>query len=379
MEDQPGHEIAYDGVGEQVLFLSLWLAFLNLITLFIYRFWATTRLRRYFWNHVALDGERFEYMGRGRELFFGFLIATLVLTLGFTPFAIAQELWPKAAWAIGTVKFLALMLLIDIGRFLARRYRLTRSSWRGIRASQRSDVAGYLKLSCAWYLAELATLGLLQPLRRAAQQRYQLDATSFGSLQGSCSLRGTTLLPSWLPVWLFGIAAWILLLAANFGALGQIRADYFPTDQIAGWSVVAAGLCFFLAAFLLLRYRVVEFRALVHSTRLGPLGFSTDLRWGSIMLMILLAALIVLIFPILIALAAWTTSQGFLTLAIIGGVIGFGLIGTVIRAMWRHWMFKNVIRSLAIQGRVDPAELLQSTDSRPSFGEGLAGVVDFAG
>jgi Bacterial protein of unknown function (DUF898) len=39
-----------------------------LITLGIYRFWATTRVRRWFWSKVTIDGERLEYSGTGFEL-----------------------------------------------------------------------------------------------------------------------------------------------------------------------------------------------------------------------------------------------------------------------------------------------------------------------
>ena len=35
------------------------------------RFWGRTRLRRYLWNHLSILGDRFEYRGRGLELFVG--------------------------------------------------------------------------------------------------------------------------------------------------------------------------------------------------------------------------------------------------------------------------------------------------------------------
>ena len=50
-------------------------AFLTIITLGIYRFWAKTKLRRYLWSVVEYDGDRFEYHGTAKELFLGFLIA----------------------------------------------------------------------------------------------------------------------------------------------------------------------------------------------------------------------------------------------------------------------------------------------------------------
>ena len=38
-------------------------------------------MRRYLWNHFSLLGDRFEYRGRGRELFIGFLLVLLMLAV----------------------------------------------------------------------------------------------------------------------------------------------------------------------------------------------------------------------------------------------------------------------------------------------------------
>ena len=55
-------------------------AFLNLVSLSFYRFWARTNLRRYFWSSVRIGGEPLEYTGQARELFIGFLIVAAILT-----------------------------------------------------------------------------------------------------------------------------------------------------------------------------------------------------------------------------------------------------------------------------------------------------------
>ena len=62
-------------------------ALLGMVTLGIYRFWARTRLRQYFWNSIEIDGDLLEYTGRGLELFIGFLIVVAVLV----PLVIAYQ------------------------------------------------------------------------------------------------------------------------------------------------------------------------------------------------------------------------------------------------------------------------------------------------
>ena len=78
-KDGPGHRVAATpgvevdgGIGE---FTGIFVVnlLLTIITIGIYRFWAITRWRRYFWSHMAFQEERFEYTGRGGKLFLGAL------------------------------------------------------------------------------------------------------------------------------------------------------------------------------------------------------------------------------------------------------------------------------------------------------------------
>ncbi len=74
-------DLSYDGRAGEVGSIALANSLLGLVTLGIYRFWAKTRLRRYLWSHVSMEGDRLEYTGRGIELFIGFLIAGVFLAL----------------------------------------------------------------------------------------------------------------------------------------------------------------------------------------------------------------------------------------------------------------------------------------------------------
>ena len=49
--------VRYDGRTGEIFGLSLRVGFLTLITLGIYRFWATTRVRRWFWSRITVDDQ----------------------------------------------------------------------------------------------------------------------------------------------------------------------------------------------------------------------------------------------------------------------------------------------------------------------------------
>ena len=59
--------VTFDGRRKVLLGLLVKNYLLGILTLGIYRFWAKTAVRRYFWGHVSIAGERVEYTGRARN------------------------------------------------------------------------------------------------------------------------------------------------------------------------------------------------------------------------------------------------------------------------------------------------------------------------
>ncbi len=152
----------YDGTAGEVARIALSNALFNLLTLGIYRFWAKTRLRGYFWPSVRLHGDRLEYTGRAGELFVGFIVAFAILTV----FVLAVEAITAmvgadttAAGVIGLLQGLVFFFLIYVAVFRARRYRLTRTQWRGIRGGQSGSSATFALMALGWMLVVLLTLG----------------------------------------------------------------------------------------------------------------------------------------------------------------------------------------------------------------------------
>ena len=130
----PVPHLAFDGrfgsFGRLVFGTNL----LTLVTLGFYRFWATTRRRRYLWSHVALGGDRLEYTGTGRELFLGFLFGALVLGLSYGAFrilSVAAAGDGVAEIAVGVMGVFGLATLYMVAAFYQRRYLMSRSRWRG--------------------------------------------------------------------------------------------------------------------------------------------------------------------------------------------------------------------------------------------------------
>src|SRR5262249_12592464 len=103
-------------------------AILLAVTLGIYRFWLATDQRRFLWSNTEIAGDTLEYTGTARELLIGFLIALAVLVPLNTAFFLA-------AIDFGFVTLATFLVLALFGHFAiyrARRYRLTRTVFRGV-------------------------------------------------------------------------------------------------------------------------------------------------------------------------------------------------------------------------------------------------------
>src|SRR5690606_41149011 len=121
----------------------------TIITLGIYEPWARTRTRRYLWSAVEFAGEPLVYHGTGKELFVGrikgtFAIWAIVFVAVAATILVGRMLGPAALemGVLDLVLYLSMMagmgLLVVIAIIGGRRYRMSRTSWRGIRFSFRA-------------------------------------------------------------------------------------------------------------------------------------------------------------------------------------------------------------------------------------------------
>ena len=100
---------------------------LTIVTLGIYRFWATTRERKYLWSHSRFVDERLEWTGTGKELFIGFaLVLGLFVLPVFLLNLVAQSLiargYELAGAILGILPLLLLFYLTGLARFRAARW-----------------------------------------------------------------------------------------------------------------------------------------------------------------------------------------------------------------------------------------------------------------
>src|SRR5271155_1154319 len=204
-------------------------AALLMLTLGLYRFWFATDVRRYLWSSTEIGGDTLEYTGLPTELLGGFLLAVAILAPLYTAIASAALALDSAEQVIAAIAFVLLMLLGQFALYRARRYRLTRTVFRGVRFDQHGSAWRYALYALSWWALVIVTLGLAYPWAQASLQRFKMRHTSYGDLPGQFAGSGSALFLRGLPIWLLVVAPIVVALLSlavmiDWDALNNARA-----------------------------------------------------------------------------------------------------------------------------------------------------------
>ena len=378
---------------------------LNAITVGLYRFWAKTRLRRYFLSRISFLDDRMVYTGTGKELLVGFLVVLCILV----PFFIGFDLLGSFAMGQGVVAFGAaqaayigsFLFLFHAAVYRAQRYRLSRITWRGIRGGQNGSALNYAVRAMAWTLLVALSLGLAYPLMRTNLVGYRIDNARFGQQNFRCDGSAGTLFAYWMLPWL----SVFVLIGSVIGVIG-IAGSGVITDGLDGlssgekaeigmaalyWSplvIGSIGLLFFAIFF----YRAAEIRHFTGHTRFGDVEFESRLTAPELLLPYLAYTLLLLAIIGGTAALVWAgasqldgvtlDSDDKAMMAVLGFAVVIVLLG--MGSLLKPLIVQNLLvrvfcNNLTVIGTIELDRLLQSELQAPRRGEGLADAFDIDG
>ncbi len=348
-----GHVIGYAGRLGRLFRIFVVNLLLQIVTLGVYRFWARTRIRRYVWGSTRVNDEPFEYTGTGRELFVGFMrvlivLFPLLLVLAIVELYLDEDQFVTAR-SLDVVKSLGFLYLIYAGGYFARRYRMSRTLWHGIRFRQGGSAWAYAGRALGWVSLAIATLGLTLPFYHLALARYEHGNLRFGSAAFAFDGSVRALYPTFAVAYFGGLVLTALAAAALAplalpGLRSIPRLDWLELWHAVAIAAVAAAPICFTATFMW--YRARFWRFVARATRLDTVRF--DL-------------------PAITGLRLFRLTFGNYLI----GLLSLGLLAPiVIQRSMRFWT-----RHLQLDGTLDLAHVAQ-TESGPLRGEGLAGFFD---
>ena len=342
-------------------------AALEVITVGFYRFWLATDIRRHLWSNSVIDGDAAEYTGRARELLIGFLFAMAILVpiyLGY--FLVTVEAERLQGFA-SVPLFVLFYGFAQFAIYRARRYRLTRTVWRGVRFWMDGSGWAYAWRAMLWGLLAIVTLGLALPWREAALERYKMSHSWYGDLQGS--FEGSP--------WEFFKSAWHLWLAAPFAMV------LFP-----------------LFPFVYARFKAAEWRWWLEGVRFGDVRLESDLPdnalqgvyWKVIGWYFLVAVALTVFQGVAGAIIGWsgalhqpggtaTFSKDvtFLVLTVISYLAAILSLNVVVRLYLLRDVWVKVLESVRVLDIETAADVAAKGDLASALGEGFADGLDVAG
>lgn len=178
--------LTFYGEGSKLFGITIVNAILTVITLGIYYPWAKVAKLHYLYHETELEGSRFEFHGQGKEVFRGFIKAIAII-LGLYSILWLAQLTFSMALILGATLLLytAFAFLIPIAIHGSARYRLSRTSWRGIHFGYRGDRKTLIKLFLKGVLYSILTLGIYTAWLTINIRKYVIGHIRFGSISFS--------------------------------------------------------------------------------------------------------------------------------------------------------------------------------------------------
>lgn len=299
----PASPLVFSGDRSEFRRLVVRGAMLELITVGFYRFWLATDMRRHLWSHTSVEGDAPEYTGTAKELFIGFLVALAILV----PIYLAYFLLTLEAERLRTFASVPLILFYyffaQFAFYRARRYRLTRTIWRGVRFGMGGSGVSYALRVALWSLLLPLTLGIILPWRQASLERYKLRHTAYGSLPGRFDGTGWDLFKQiW---WICLLPTLVLAITISVAAIPSLQTT--PVNEII---MISLALGWIGVPFVYAIYKASEWRWWVSGVRFGDVSFHSEMRKGA--LIAIYWKLIGWGFLLLMLLSAWIGSITFL-------------------------------------------------------------------
>jgi uncharacterized membrane protein YjgN (DUF898 family) len=377
-------------------------ALLQVVTLGIYRFWLTTDARRFLWANTEIEGDSLEYTGTAIELFLGFLIAIALLVpfyvllfFGTLELGLVSRLSSAAA-------FVFLAVFGQYAYFRARRYRLTRTVFRGLRFHQSGSAFSYAMRALLWWIAIGITLGLAYPWAQASLERYKLAHTYYGEWQGKFAGSGTRLFLRGIGLWLMMIVLFlayglVIQFIDNGTLVRAAQADGRNTpSQMVVFLTAFLGIGLFIVAAAV--YAILQgiiMRWWLAGLHFGPVVVATTLKkrqvFGAYLRCFLYGLLLLIVVSLVVGALAALLSLGVSVTkeakGIMGAILVVCLYFSFAVGLWviyqltiKFGIWRMAVDSVELAG-FDAMEHVRADDTRPSsaVGEGLADALGAGG
>jgi uncharacterized membrane protein YjgN (DUF898 family) len=189
------YELKFFGNGREYFSILIINWLLTIITLGIYYPWARARKLQYIFGATALNDDRFAFHGTGKEMFRGFIKVILfyivLITLLYSAVILSNGGQNMTIYWTGFLLFYALFFaVLPLMIHGAYRYRMSRTSWRGIRFGYRGNKKELYGKFLGWLGLTIITFGIYSPWMEINLRKYLVGNVRGGDAEFKYSGNG---------------------------------------------------------------------------------------------------------------------------------------------------------------------------------------------
>lgn len=184
------NKLSFHGSGGEYFGVMIVNWLLTALTFGLYYPWAKARQLSFIYGSIALNEDRFAFHGTGKEMFKGFIKAILLfLAVGIVAGLIGYFVNEPAITAL--FFYAALFAIMPIAIHGSYRYRMSRTSWRGIRFGYRGNRTELIKLFFKGIFLTIITLFIYGSWFAINLRTYLLSNIRFGNLSFKYNGKGS--------------------------------------------------------------------------------------------------------------------------------------------------------------------------------------------
>ena len=175
------YKLDFQGNGSDFFGILIVNWLLTIVTLGLYYPWAKAKKLQYLYGETSLNEDRFEFHGTGKEMFKGFIkaIGLFVVLYGVLLLFVYLKM-P----AMGLIFFyLAFFAVLPVAIHGSYKYRMSRTSWRGIRFGYRGDRNELVKNFFKWVGLTIVTFGIYGSWLAMNLRSYVIGNIKFGDIE----------------------------------------------------------------------------------------------------------------------------------------------------------------------------------------------------
>ncbi|MCV9932452.1 YjgN family protein [Flavobacterium sp. LS1R47] len=181
LQSSTTYELQFNGSGNAFFSVIVVNWLLTIVTLGFYYPWAKARKLQFLYGETSLNGDSFSFHGTGKEMFKGFIKAIFIFVLLYA--LLFLFLYLKIPFIGLLLFYLGFFAILPLAIHGSYRYRMSRTSWRGIRFGYRGDRKELITNFFKWIFFTIITFGIYGSWMSINLRNYLLGNVRFGDVE----------------------------------------------------------------------------------------------------------------------------------------------------------------------------------------------------